>query len=107
MAMTRKLLDAALGCALVLGLFISVSVAEVNRDSQTTCATGSYDRTIGGKPHVCTSKCTTTTIETTCVKKACSSRTIIVNNYAECTEKAARTSPGWRFKAPPATTKQQ
>lgn len=111
MAMMRKLLDTVLGCALVLGLFISVSVAEVKRDSQTTCTKGSYDTSckVDGKSQTCncTSKCTTTTIETTCVNKACSSRTITAIKYEACTQKAARTSPGWKFKAPPAITKQQ
>lgn len=98
--MKRKFISAALACFAWLALPAADAAAEKVRGTET-CTTGSYPRTIGGKKHTCTSKCTTPVVDTVC-NPNCSSTTSIETTYKDCTENAA-VKPGGTFGfTPPA-----
>jgi len=76
---------------MLVGSAGTIAVAEKIRGTPN-CTTGSYPRTIGGKAHTCTSKCTTSVTETTC-NPNCSTTNSIDISYGGCTENAASRPP--------------
>ena len=86
---------------MLLGSAGTAAVAEKVRGQQT-CTTGSYPRTIGGKAHTCTSKCTTPVTETTCSPSgACSSTVSNEISYGGCTANATAPSRNQNVLAVP------
>jgi hypothetical protein len=75
---------------MLAGLTGTTALAEKVRGQQT-CTTGSYPRTIGGKAHTCTSKCTTPVTETTC-NPNCSTTVSNEISYGGCTANATAPS---------------
>jgi hypothetical protein len=84
------------GIAKLVAVFVlvgstgTITLAEKVRGTKT-CTAGSYSRTIGGKAHTCTSKCTTPVTETTC-NPNCSSTVSIETSYEGCTANATAPS---------------
>jgi hypothetical protein len=75
---------------MLVGSTGTIAFAEKIRGTPS-CTTGSYPRTIGGKAHTCTSKCTTSVTETTC-NPNCSTTVSTETSYGGCTADAA--APG-------------
>src|SRR5262245_22908421 len=71
---------------MLTGSAATTALAEKVRGT-TTCETGSFSRTIGGKAHTCTSKCTTPVTTTTC-NPNCPSSVSIETTYGGCTANA-------------------
>jgi hypothetical protein len=76
---------------MLVGAAGTAAVAEKIRGTPS-CTTGSYPRTIGGKAHTCTSKCTTSVTETTC-NPNCSTTVSTETSYGGCTADAASRPP--------------
>jgi hypothetical protein len=89
--MKRQFISAALACFAWLALPAADAAAEKVRGTET-CTTGSYSRTIGGKKHTCTTKCTTPVTETTC-NPNCSTTVSNEITYKDCTQDASIQRP--------------
>ena len=76
---------------MLVGSTGTIAFAEKIRGTPS-CETGSYPRTIGGKAHTCTSKCTTSVTETTC-NPNCSTTVSVETSYGGCTANASVTPP--------------